>query len=473
MDAEKTRGIWLLPTYNRPTTNLARFFTAAKLSSMTTPGAVLVDESDYAKNQPAYDALELPDNWTVHLVKGGCCADATRQGFAELFTDDMQWCGWLSDDLIPETPGWDVLVIDALTGWNCVSTNEGRDAPKKFNGATAWSGDLLRAVGYLYPDGLKHYYIDNVWEELGKLMNNWTCLMNVMVRHAHHSWTQDADDATVAHVQSVWFHDEPAFNRWLNNERLPAANRIGELLVEYGVSIPLPDLSHVRLLITTPSGDGKYDGLFTTSLFGTIALLRQCGAQVNFSEMKFCSDIALARAKIFGSFVRSDATHMMSIDADMGWKPQDVVRLFSHKRDYVAVAGPRKVFPPSFAVQNSDQAGRPIPMRQDGAGLFEVSHVGMAFALVTKQWALRLISGYPELEFAGDDGRKEYALFNPMIVNRRYMSEDYSACERWRALGGKVYVDPIISLQHVGTYVWSGDWMGHLVASSNAQAAAA
>jgi hypothetical protein len=466
-------GLWLLPSYDRPTTNLARFFRVAKATGMTTPGAVLVDESDYAAQPDLYDAVEMPENWTIHLVKGGDCANSTRQGLAELFTDDMQWIGWLADDLVPETEGWDTKCIAALTGWNCVSTDDGRFAPQKMNGATVWSGDLVRAVGYLYPPDMKHYYIDDCWEELGRMMNCWVCLMDVLVRHAHADWSPDGKDQTATRSKKFWANDEPAFTHWKNTERLPAANRIGQLLIDYKVSEALPDLSHVRVLIATPSGSGKYERLFVSALFGTIETLRQCKATVNFVEIPYCSDIALARNKIFGMFMRSDATHLMSIDDDMGWQPQDVVRLFSHKRDYVSVAGPRKVFPQTFAVQNADAQGRAMPLRQESTGLFEVSHVGMAFTLVTKNWAERMAAAHPELEFSGDDGRVEYGIFNPMIANRRYMSEDYAACERWRALGGKLYVDPSISLKHVGAFVWEGDWLSHLVSMMNEQKRAA
>lgn len=472
MDFATSKGLWLLPSFNRPTTNLPKFFATAIATGMTTPGAVLVDTEDYASQPDAYDALALPENWSLQLVKGGCIGAALREGYAEL-CDGLDWVGLMSDDMVPVTVGWDRKVIEALTGWNFVSTDDGRTAPKRMTGATAISGDLLRAVGYLLPDDFNHMFGDDVWEELGRMMNCWTVLMDVMVRHDNAMWKPGDGDKTTQRANSFWEKDEKAFGRWKNNERLASANRIGELLKERGVAQEQPDLSHVRVLIATPSGDGKYESLYTTALFGTIALLRQLGAQVNFSEMKYCSDIALARNKIFGAFLRSDATHMMSIDADMGWNPQAVVQLFLHKKDYVAVAGPRKVFPESFAVQNSSPQGKPIPMRQESTGLFEVSHVGMAFALVTKHWAHRLASAYADLEFSGDDGRTEYAVFNPMVVNRRYMSEDYSACERWRAVGGKVYVDPNISLQHVGTFVWEGAWMNHLIATANKQQVAA
>lgn len=470
MDVKTSSGLWLLPTRGRARTNLPRFFEAAKKTGMTTPVVVVVDETDYLINRDDYDALDIPDNCRIEAVGAFCCAEATEKA-REIFCKGASWIGWLADDLIPETPGWDVKCIESLTGWNCVSTDDGKLAPNKFNGATVWSGDLVRAVGYLYPPGLQHFYIDDVWETLGRMMNIWTCRMDIMVRHVHASWNPDAADETTGHTNSFWQNDEPVFLKWKNDGCLNAANRIGDLLVKYGVSKPLPDLTGVHLLIGVPSGSGRYERLFVESLFSTIEAVRQCKAEVNLVELPYCSDIALARNKLFGTFLRSSATHMLFIDDDMAWRAVDVLKLLELSatgRDFVAVAGPRKVFPPSFAVQVNNDVGKPTPIRQDsGTGLIEVTHIGMAFSLITHRCAERVAGANTDLEFTGDDGRIDYAVFNPLVVNRRYYSEDYAFCHRWRALGGKIHCDPTISLKHVGTFVWQGSWQDHLIEVSN------
>ena len=37
------------------------------------------------------------------------------------------------------------------------------------------------------------------------------------------------------------------------------------------------------------------------------------------------------------------------------------------------------------------------------------------------------------------------------------LSEDYHFCELWREHGGKVYANPFVKLEHVGTYTYTGD----------------
>ena len=47
-------GVWLMPTYGRARTNVARFFTAVQRTGMSTPGMLVVDREEFATG--AYDA---------------------------------------------------------------------------------------------------------------------------------------------------------------------------------------------------------------------------------------------------------------------------------------------------------------------------------------------------------------------------------------------------------------------------------
>ena len=57
-----------------------------------------------------------------------------------------------------------------------------------------------------------------------------------------------------------------------------------------------------------------------------------------------------------------------------------------------------------------------------------------------------------------DPGSQQWVvnLFENTSEDYREYSEDYTFCRRWRALGGKVYVDPHSAIDHVGSKVYSG-----------------
>lgn len=466
------KGLWLVPTFGRVSTNVVRFIKACVDTGATTRIVLVVDQADYATNNLAYDALDLPENMEIHVVKGGCCADATRDAMADLFTDDVQWLGWLADDLVPVTPGWDVKAVAHLNGTNWVSTNDGRHAPVKANGSTVWSADLIRATGYLYPPGFKHMYIDTAWELLGQATRTWVCDMNILVKHEHAS-SSDVKDSTFAKSNSFWDNDDRAWADWQEHGKAKAIDAIFALMQQHGAQIVHPDLSGFKVAIAVPAGDGRFEGVFLHSLRHTEAMVRAYGGQTTLLDCSYNSDLPNARCKLFGAFLRSDATHCLWIDSDQGWEPKDFVRLLLAKKDFVAVAGVRKVFPASFAVNVQTDDGKPMAIEQDATnGLLRATGVGMAFTCISRACAERMAQHYADLEFDSADGRAEVGLFLPMIKNRHWRSEDLAFCQRWRDIGGEIWIAPEVSLEHVGAFKWSGAWLDQLIEKSASERAA-
>jgi hypothetical protein len=451
---------------------LPEFLRAAIEAGTSTPGVLVVNDQDYAENNEAYDSLVLPIGWSVYVVPGDDVTSKTEQARRELLTPDMAWVGWLADDLRPVTPNWDTRLISQLTGYNIVSSDDDLHAPERMNGGIVLSADLVRAVGWLSLPTLIHMHGDSAWEELGRATGTWTVDMSVLVRHLHERKTGQKDE-TSRKTNESWEHDDRAINVWRKNEKAATIERILTLMQESGVEMFRPDLHGVEVMLATPCGDGRYENLFVESLRQTEMYVRQYGGEFRFAEMLMVSDISIARARIIGAFLHSTATHLFMIDDDQAWNPMDFVKFLLAGRDFMAAASVRKVTPSSFAVNITDDYGRPLPIHVDERGYIEASNVGAAFVCLTRACVERMVEAYRgELAFDAAEGREEYALFNPMILNRRYLGEDYSFCQRWRTIGGKVWVDPTVDLRHVGVSVWSGTWLNHLAEQMAAERAA-
>lgn len=219
-------------------------------------------------------------------------------------------------------------------------------------------------------------------------------------------------------------------------------------------------LNGISLQFSTPSGDSKYDREYVRAFHNSACVLIECGAKVDWAEFPGCADLALARAKLFGNFLRSDHTHMIFIDSDQGWEPNDVVRLLLTEKDFVGAAGPKKTAKLEFATNNIDDESNLIPHEQDPKGLVSCTEVGMAFMLISKYCANMMADSYPDLAFNGDGGVTEHALFDSFAVGtapkRRRLSEDFAFCHRWRKIGGKIWLLPDVHLTHAGRAVWEG-----------------
>lgn len=219
-------------------------------------------------------------------------------------------------------------------------------------------------------------------------------------------------------------------------------------------------LEGYSIQFATPCGNSNYEREYVRSFHNTACVLIELGAKIDWSEFPGCADLALARTKIFGNFLRSQHTHLMLIDSDMGWHYDDVVRMILAKKDFIAAAGPKKIGKLEFAANNCDDEGNLLPLEVESeTGLLMCTEVGAAFCLISKECAQKMAEAYDYLAFDGDGGVKEYAVYDSMIVGRRIkrrLSEDFAFCNRWRAIGGKIYLIPDISLLHVGRSVWSG-----------------
>ena len=464
-------GFWLVPTRGRVGTNLPRLLKALIATETSTAGYIVVDQDDYDENPVAYEALELPSSWDLHIVPGGGSGAAFEQARADLWTDDQQWIGFLSDDLIPETDGWDRIVVGLLAPYGMVSTNDGAFAPKRFNGATAWGADYVNALGYVYPPGLKHMFIDDVHEELGRATGLWHCEMSVMVRHAHHSFHGRADRSS-QRSDAFFAADSLRYQEWRHKERSPAIDRLLTMLKKHGATITTPDLRGYKIMLAVPSGDGTFEGVFQRSYVETRDAVRQYGGDLLLAVAPYMADISLARMKLFGHFLRSDCTHCFFIDADQGWQLRDFLRVLQAGKDFCGVAGVQKTAVPNFAVNNTDDYGTPVAIQNSSAdGLMQVSHVGFAFVCVTHHWAVRMSQYYADLQCRTPDGATEYGIFLPMIYNRRYLGEDFACCQRWRDMGGEVWIAPEVDLEHVGKKIFTGAWLTELARKQSQLAA--
>ncbi len=209
------KGTWLLPTRGRPAT-LARFLAASVATGMSTSGLILYSQAS------DIDGVEIPPNWAAWLTKAEGMGDKFREIWPVI--RDMDWVGWVVDDVIPETQGWDTTLIGGLNGANVISCNDGARAPFRMC-APVFSGDWLRALGYLYPETFWHSYWDDALERLGRATDSWWVCMEVVLRHTD-AFQTGQPDATHALSYGRTAQDKAALIAWRRNEMDGAVRRI-------------------------------------------------------------------------------------------------------------------------------------------------------------------------------------------------------------------------------------------------------
>jgi hypothetical protein len=174
----------LTPTRGRPG-NARRLRDAV---TETAPGALLMlgvdaDDADLV----AYQALARP----------GCqirvLAATERRGMvaalnmmASAIDPVVPFIGFLGDDHVPRTPGWDRLLCDAITaqGGGIAYGNDHVHGPGLAT-AAVMDARIPRTLGYMAPPTLAHLFVDNVWMDWGRGVGNLAYVPGVVIEHLH------------------------------------------------------------------------------------------------------------------------------------------------------------------------------------------------------------------------------------------------------------------------------------------------
>ena len=92
------------------------------------------------------------------------------------------------------------------------------------------------------------------------------------------------------------------------------------------------------MLIATPTLDGCFCGAYVGGLMNSVRVLSQAGVGVDWVYFSHAPVLSTVRAQIVPRFLDSGASHLLCVDADQGWRGEDVLRLLSHNAPFVTAA---------------------------------------------------------------------------------------------------------------------------------------
>tara|TARA_Y100000310_G_scaffold330531_1_gene402365 strand:- start:4165 stop:4923 length:759 start_codon:yes stop_codon:yes gene_type:complete len=229
------------------------------------------------------------------------------------------------------------------------------------------------------------------------------------------------------------------------------------------------------LYIATPCFGGLMTTQFGSSLLGLSILLQAFKIRSFVSLLSSESLVARARNTQVAEFMAQDElTHLIFIDSDTEFEPEDVLRMLYSNKDVLCGPCPLKNLPISYAVSPAlDDENQHcivddyfIELNKGGSGFMMIrkevfkkmfEHYEALKYKVDKEIAKRVCSKYDNDSLTEKFKDSTYALFDTDIRDGKYNSEGYTFCERWKDIGGKVLMDPQIKLNHIGTHIFKGD----------------
>jgi hypothetical protein len=247
--------------------------------------------------------------------------------------------------------------------------------------------------------------------------------------------------------------------------------------------------NRVNLVVATPCFGGQISVLYAASVFKLLKLARTYEG-FNLKVMFRDSDalITRARASLVAQFLEDEtATHLLFLDADIGFEPEQVMRLVECGAEMCAAVYPIKRIDWD-KVRSSVENARPNPAASlsyvfevddpsaviEQSGFVKVRYAGTGFLMIRRAALEKMCAHYPHLQFKRDHSvdaarpsDKRFALFESVIAeDGTYLSEDFAFCKRWTDIGGEIWADLDSKLAHVGPMTFRGDLSSQFAAAS-------
>lgn len=210
------------------------------------------------------------------------------------------------------------------------------------------------------------------------------------------------------------------------------------------------DLQQVSVFIGMPVY-GRIPPLTTLSLAHTAHAAGAGGIPFEIG-MEQRGIVTLCRDQVLDSFLRSDKQKLFWIDSDIVWEPDAFLRLLalSTQFDVVCAAYPTRTDPMTFQIAGSGEPQEISPL-----GLLEVWGTGLGFTVMDRTVCQKLADAAPSA-LDQISGRATKAVFRTDIVDGVRRGEDMAFFADIRALGVPIWLDPTITLGHIGEKGWRG-----------------
>ncbi|WP_419729516.1 hypothetical protein [Lichenicola sp.] len=236
-----------------------------------------------------------------------------------------------------------------------------------------------------------------------------------------------------------------------------------------------------HIFLATPCYGGVVGQGYMQSVCALMAAAPSAGLDLTLALLGQDALITRCRNTLVGHFVAHPlATHLLFVDADISFEPEQVFRLLRAGKPIAAGVYPLKAYHWDRASRErvaggeaAETAGLHYVGELEAAGRVEwegdfatATFAGTGFMLIERATLAALAAAHPETRYrhihaysaGGQAPWDNHALFDCLIDAETgvYMSEDFTFCHRWRRLGGRVWLDTGGRLTHTGPSDYHG-----------------
>lgn len=263
-----------------------------------------------------------------------------------------------------------------------------------------------------------------------------------------------------------------------------------------------------KVYILTPCYGGLCYTNYVSCLMNTLNVFKQLDVDI---QVEFCkNDSLVPRARnnlVAKAMSDKKMTHVIFIDGDISWDPMSIVKLLIADKHVVGGVYPLKHYHweklvkdplnpyKSNIVQSwldhknttqlkdtvSDEVFVQNKMLSYNINyldsylnieenLAKVKHTATGFLMIQRNVFENMFKAFPSTKYIDDvhflqphENEFAYALFDCGVEEGHYYSEDWLFCHRWQKMGGDIYIDVSINLNHTGPEDFKGSYITSIV----------
>ncbi len=228
----------------------------------------------------------------------------------------------------------------------------------------------------------------------------------------------------------------------------------------------------LKINIATPCYGGIYSSLYISSFTDLLALWKTANVGYSFSEVD-TADIEFSRNILISNFYfnKTDNTHILFIDPDVGFDANLVNRMIALKKDIVGVAASEQ----HLDYQQLHSAGElpfdkalaqavnfpvdPVPDSSEIDGFIEVHSCSASILLISRACITKMINHCPEIVDRGsrdnfpllENFEMMLAPFDRIVTQSERLADVKSFCHRWvEGCQGKIFANIDSSIKRAG-----------------------
>ena len=206
-----------------------------------------------------------------------------------------------------------------------------------------------------------------------------------------------------------------------------------------------------KVLIGTPSYDGRIDVWFANSLISTVKESIEKDIHVHAIYTSYDSLVQRARNSLVKLALDGGYDDLFFIDSDVEWETEWFFNLLDRPEPIVGGALVKKTDKEGYTIKLIDKE---LKYSQDKK-IIEVDGVGTGFLKVSR-FALEKL--WDASDVYQSEGETHRMVFDIKVENGDLISEDFVLCNKWKNLGYKVWADPTITCNHIGIKKFKGNF---------------